>query len=318
MDSFQRQQIIKFFKLPFNKNNSRSKRYLEVNFHYWRTVSFKILNYNDNDIFQETIEYLQKCKNDDGGYSCFPSYASTTFNTFFACSIYFSLNIDFYHEKTVDFVMSCYKNGIFYERAMFDGFEEEDNRFIAACLITLSLLDCDKRKSDELILSDQAISILEKKGFDKQKTIQYLIQSQNYDGGFGCIPNVESHCGQIYCCLISLKILNSLHRIDQYTLIKFLQKRQCESGGLNGRPYKLEDSCYSFWTAVSLDILNSIDSIDISKLKSFIYSCFNINGYSYRPDSSVDGFHTMYSLLGIKILEKNESYRKFLHFGVFK
>ena len=43
--------------------------------------------------------------------------------------------------------------------------------------------------------------------------------------------------------------------------------------GLNGRPEKLPDVCYSWWVLASLKILNRIHWIDKEKLKTFMLAC---------------------------------------------
>ena len=53
----------------------------------------------------------------------------------------------------------------------------------------------------------------------------------------------------------------------------WLSERQVEAGGLNGRPEKLEDVCYSWWVAASLAIIERLDWIDKGKLQSFILRC---------------------------------------------
>jgi len=50
----------------------------------------------------------------------------------------------------------------------------------------------------------------------------------------------------------------------------WLAERQLPSGGLNGRPEKLPDVCYSWWVFSSLHILGRDHWIDKEKLKSFI------------------------------------------------
>lgn len=42
--------------------------------------------------------------------------------------------------------------------------------------------------------------------------------------------------------------------------------------GLNGRPEKLEDVCYSWWVLASLDMIGRLDWINSEKLIEFILS----------------------------------------------
>ena len=110
----------------------------------------------------------------------------------------------------------------------------------------------------------------------------------NFDGGFGSKPGSESHAGLIYCCvgLLSItgiykniqnkyyihteyitsltkgNVLGHLHLIDADRLGWWLCERQLPSGGLNGRPEKLPDVCYSWWVLSALTILGRLHWID--------------------------------------------------------
>jgi geranylgeranyl transferase type-2 subunit beta len=77
----------------------------------------------------------------------------------------------------------------------------------------------------------------------------------------------------VFCCVSVLKILNSIDKIDQDKLAWWLAERQLPCGGLNGRPEKLEDVCYSWWVLSSLSILNRLEWIDGPSLIQFILSC---------------------------------------------
>lgn len=89
--------------------------------------------------------------------------------------------------------------------------------------------------------------------------IAFLVPScRNFDGGFGAVPGAESHAGQIFCCVAALSIGNALHHVDENLLGWWLSERQCDSGGLNGRPEKQADVCYSWWILSSLSILGRV------------------------------------------------------------
>lgn len=94
----------------------------------------------------------------------------------------------------------------------------------------------------------------------------------NADGGFGSKPNAESHAGLIYCCVAFLSVTQQLHRLDSEKLCWWLCERQLPSGGLNGRPEKLPDVCYSWWVLASLTIMGRLHWISADKLKQFILS----------------------------------------------
>lgn len=52
-----------------------------------------------------------------------------------------------------------------------------------------------------------------------------------------------------------------------------LAERQTPTGGLNGRPEKLPDVCYSWWCLSALAILQRLHWIDQPALTHFILNC---------------------------------------------
>lgn len=52
-----------------------------------------------------------------------------------------------------------------------------------------------------------------------------------------------------------------------------LSERQTPSGGLNGRPEKLQDVCYSWWCLSALHVLDRLHWIDQKALTDFILDC---------------------------------------------
>lgn len=139
---------------------------------------------------------------------------------------------------------------------------------------------------------------------DVPKAVEYIKECQNYDGGFGTTPGAESHSGQIFCCTAALAIADSLHVIDADLLGWWLCERQLPNGGLNGRPEKLEDVCYTWWVMSSLSILGRIHWINRDKLIAFILSAQDAEtgGIADRPGDMVDVFHTMFGISGLSLL----------------
>jgi geranylgeranyl transferase type-2 subunit beta len=76
------------------------------------------------------------------------------------------------------------------------------------------------------------------------------------------VPGAESHAGQIFCCIGALSIGGALEEyVDADLLGWWLSERQCDSGGLNGRPEKQADVCYSWWILSSLSILGRVSHL---------------------------------------------------------
>jgi len=132
----------------------------------------------------------------------------------------------------------------------------------------------------------------------------FVARCRNFDGGFGAVPGAESHSGQIFCCVAALAIGDALHHVDSGLLGWWLCERQLPCGGLNGRPEKKEDVCYSWWVLSALAILRKISWIDRKMLGDFILTCQDDvkGGISDRPGNMVDVFHTFFGFAGLSLL----------------
>jgi geranylgeranyl transferase type-2 subunit beta len=166
-----------------------------------------------------------------------------------------------------------------------DEWGEIDTRFTYCALSTLSILH-----------TLDAVNV--------DKAAQYILACRNLDGGFGCIVGAESHAGQVFCCIGALSIAKSLHLLDADLLAWWLAERQVDSGGLNGRPEKQADVCYSWWILSALSILGRVSWINGDKLATFILKCQDENdgGIADRPDDMADVFHTFFGIAGLSLL----------------
>ena len=108
---------------------------------------------------------------------------------------------------------------------------------------------------------------------DCAKAIAYVQSCANLDGGYGVSPGAESHAGQVFTCVGALAIAGCLDLVDRDRLGAWLSERQLPNGGLNGRPEKLEDVCYSWWVLSSLAMIDRSHWIDGKKLSNFILRC---------------------------------------------
>ena len=100
------------------------------------------------------------------------------------------------------------------------------------------------------------------------------------------------------------QIGNGLDSVDRDQLGWWLSERQCDSGGLNGRPEKQADVCYSWWVLSVMAILDRLDWIDSDKLITFILQCQNEEdgGIADRPGDEADVFHTFFGICGLSFL----------------
>lgn len=189
-----------------------------------------------------------------------------------------------------------------------DKWGEIDTRFTYCAFLILSILGR---------LPDAPI--------DLDKAVRFIRRCQNFDGGFGCIPDAESHAGQVFCCVGALSLAGALKNVRDAgeeeedgtddedidlndRLVLWLCERQLPCGGLNGRPDKLEDVCYSWWVLSSLAMLGCIDVIDGERLAEFIGRCQDVGdhggegGFADRPGDMADVFHTFFGLAGLSLL----------------
>jgi geranylgeranyl transferase type-2 subunit beta len=137
----------------------------------------------------------------------------------------------------------------------------------------------------------------------------FVRRCRNFDGGFGAVPGGESHAGQVFCCLGALAIAGGLEGsgddgVDADGLGWWLAERQVDSGGLNGRPEKQSDVCYSWWILSSLSILGRTHWIDKAALAAFILDCQDDvgGGIADRPGNMADVYHTFFGLAGLSLL----------------
>lgn len=105
-----------------------------------------------------------------------------------------------------------------------------------------------------------------------------------------------------------MAITSQLHQVNSDLLGWWLCERQLPSGGLNGRPEKLPDVCYSWWVLASLKIIGRLHWIDREKLRSFILACQDeeTGGFADRPGDMVDPFHTLFGIAGLSLLGEEQ------------
>ena len=279
---------------------------------YWSLTACKLMGYNlfdelGNNKKEELIEFIIKCQSEEnGGFSGNINHDSHILYTLSAIQILIIENS--LHRINVEKVIQ-YIASLQMENGSFKGDEwgEIDTRFSYCAVSSLKLLNS---------LNNNVINI--------DKAIEYILKCQNFDGGFGAIPGAESHAGQIFTCIGALSILNGLDKISKTNidlLCFWLCERQCDSGGLNGRPEKQPDVCYSWWILSCLKILGRLKWIDNYNLSNFILKCqykndiINGNNSNNGDDGDGDGggiadhpgdmpdiFHTFFGIAGLSLM----------------
>ncbi|EGG01441.1 uncharacterized protein MELLADRAFT_73002 [Melampsora larici-populina 98AG31] len=260
--------------------------HLRLNGIYWALVSIQLLKKPNTLSKDEMIQWVLKCWDPiEGGFSPHPFHDPHLHSTLSAIQILVMQNsldkVD--KQKITNYILARFND----QTGSFSGdqWNETDTRFSYCAISGLSLLGTLQQ-------------------LNQSRATDYLINCQNFDGGFGMIQGSESHAAYVWTSVAALAILGNLDLIDQNKLGWWLSERQLENGGLNGRPEKLEDVCYSWWALASLEIIGKTHWIDGNKLKSFILSCqdSNLGGIADRPNDMPDLWHTIFGLSGLSIL----------------
>ncbi|KAJ0094623.1 hypothetical protein Patl1_15945 [Pistacia atlantica] len=289
--------------------------HLRLNGAYWGLTTLDLLGKLDA-VDKEVISWIMKCQHESGGFAGNIGHDPHILYTISAVQVL--ALFDKLDVLDVDKVSNCiliHIAGLQNEDGSFSGdmWGEVDTRFSYIAICCLSILQrLDKINVD--------------------KAVNYIVSCKNLDGGFGCTPGGESHAGQmngwinhwlfvksdsnivkclsaavtaVFCCVGALAIAGALHHVDKDLLGWWLCERQVKSGGLNGRPEKLPDVCYSWWVLSSLIMIDRVHWINKEKLLKYILDCQDTEngGISDRPDDAVDVFHTYFGVAGLSLLE---------------
>lgn len=187
---------------------------------------------------------------------------------------------------------------------------EGDCRFVYAAMCTLALLNAAEKPAGDLPCRASLT-----------QTSEWLLRCQNLDGGFGCRPDgeCESHAGHAFCCLASLTLAGSMSALNERSckrLLRWLCDRQCPEGGLNGRPGKAPDACYTWWTLSSAQLMLAgtstgksspapivlQDLFQMQPIRDFVAQCSSSSGgVAAHPGDDPDPFHTLFGLAGLSL-----------------
>ncbi|KAL3990338.1 Geranylgeranyl transferase type-2 subunit beta [Acanthocheilonema viteae] len=258
--------------------------YLRMSGIYWCLQAMDIMDKLREMNANEIAIYVKQHQQPNGGFAPAEQHDDHLLHTLSAVQIMIMLRkLDEIDTDAVARYVTSLQN----EDGSFGGDEwnEIDTRFSFCALATLHLIG----------KLENSINI--------EKAIDFILLCYNFDGGFGRRPGSESHAGQVYCCLGSLAILDCLEMIDVQRTARWLAERQCRSGGLNGRPEKLPDVCYSWWVLASLKILGRLHWIDNKLMIKYILACQDKDGgFADRPGDVADPFHTVFGLAGLSLL----------------
>lgn len=298
--------------------------HLRLNAIYWALTALHLLGSPDALPREDVIEYVLECFDKrEGGFGAHPGHDSHILATLSAIQILFMYDVldkldevapndqtgKSRRDRIIAFVLSLQDK----QTGEFAGDStelEHDTRFLYCAISTLCLLSSTNKdvQTENGTETEDGIRIYEPlTRIDRKKTIDAILACYNFDGGFGRIAGSESHASQSFVSIGALRILggvNCLGAIKRRKHERWLSERQLPNGGLNGRPQKLEDVCYSWWVLSALSMFGKLTWINGDKLARFILNCQDPDngGISDRPDNVADVFHTLFGVAGLGML----------------
>jgi protein farnesyltransferase subunit beta len=270
---------------------------------YWILHSLELLAEPiPEEVCQKVISFLSTCQCPTGGYSGGPgqyAHLATTYAAVMALCIlgtqeaYDSID----RKNLLEFFKQCKQpDGSF---VMHVGGEVDIRG--AYCSAAVAVLT----------------NIMDVELFDK--TAEWIVSCQTYEGGFASCRDSEAHGGYSYCGVAALVLLGRQQLCDTKSLLRWLAFKQMKyEGGFQGRTNKLVDGCYSFWQAGIFPLVHHIlcqngdarlsDSswmYDATALQNYLLICCqNSNGGLIdKPGKNRDYYHTCYTLSGLSIAQ---------------
>ncbi|VEU23492.1 DEKNAAC104722 [Brettanomyces naardenensis] len=293
------QQFLGDLHVEYIKNLFRKPVYIEhwmaehlkMNALYWGIGALFLMHHNAEFEKEDVVSFILECYDTrSGGFGSAPRHDAHLLSTLSALQVlklYDALDAVSAEKRslTVQFI-----KGLQLPDGSFEGdrFGEVDTRFVYTAIQSLAILE---ELTPEIV--DPAVN--------------FILRCQNFDSSFGMVPGAESHSAQAFTCLGTLAICHALDKLQNVeTLEWWLSDRQVANGGLNGRPEKLPDVCYSWWVLSCLGILDKLNYVDSEKLTHFILSSQNSEsgGISDRAGNECDVYHTFFGLAGLSLLGK--------------
>ncbi|KAJ9100549.1 hypothetical protein QFC21_003592 [Naganishia friedmannii] len=268
--------------------------HLRINGVYWGLVALCLMNRPEALDRDEMIKYVLSCwDNEAGAFGAHPRHDGHILATLSAVQILAIQDaLDLLdRDRIVKFIVSLIDPVT--GAVAGDRWGEQDTRFSYIAISILSLIG--RLDVLDIAIDEKARDLI----------VGHIAKCRNFDGGFGAAEGSESHGGQIFVCVAALAILDRLDLVDTATLAWWISERQLPNGGLNGRPEKLEDVCYSWWNLSALSILGKLHWINREELIKFILNSQDPDkgGIADRPGDWVDVFHTNFGLAGLQDID---------------
>ena len=270
-----------------------ASQHLRLNAVYWGLCCLHLLGAPEETLDRAALRaWVCECQTGGGGFAPAPGHDAHLLSTLSALQVLALLGPDpllsdpAWCERVAAWVVALQQPDGSWQG---DSGGEVDTRFVFAGLASLGLLR-------RLHLCDRPAAAA------------FVRSCSNFDGGFGATPGGESHAGQVFTALAALRLAlppgAQLCEDGGGVLGGWLAGRQLACGGLNGRPEKAPDVCYSWWVISSLALLRRTHWIDGRALAGFILEAQDggKGGIADRLEDEPDVYHTFFGVAGLALL----------------
>ncbi len=207
-----------------------------------------------------------------------------------------------------------------------DDDDDCDLRFMYTAIVIWYLLS-DRTTSPQSQQQQQQI-------INVEAATSYILSCISYDGALALTPGREGHGGSTFCGIASLYLMGVLDEVMaredlagwKDNLIRWCVMRQhwlpkatnndqtsnngyiegetytTTAAGMQGRPNKLEDTCYSYWIGGTLHLLSSSHVLDGWALREYVLECQTpYGGFGKVLGTMPDMLHSFYSLAWLSL-----------------
>lgn len=219
--------------------------------------------------------------------------------------------------------------------------EKEDDdcdlRFMyTAISIWYILADDSPNNISDSITNSCSSSICNTSTINIQSATSYILSCISYEGALGLTPGREGHGGSTFCGIASLYLMGVLDEVLdskemmgwKEDLIRWCVMRQYSlssrsnennpnvmnngydgdvnnAAGMQGRPNKLQDTCYSYWIGGTLHLLDASHLLDGWALREYVLQCQSpYGGFGKTVNAMPDLLHSFYSMAWLAISEE--------------
>ena len=121
---------------------------------------------------------------------------------------------------------------------------------------------------------------------DKPGLIQFVLDCQNEDGGFGGCIGHDSHLLYTLSAVQILMLLDALDRLDKQRVIEFVRPLQQPDGSFAGDQWGEVDTRFSYCALSCMSLLGALDRVDVAAAGAFVARCQNWDGgFGVVPDA---------------------------------